>query len=84
MNRFVAVVTLALASFAVVACSDSGDDTSSSSSSSSSGSSSSTTTEKYSCSLNGVCYKCPSSEAVSDCLKTGGAGCTSTDSSYCE
>lgn len=63
----------------------SGDPTSSSSSSTSSGSTS-TTTQKYSCSLNGDCYKCPSSQAVSDCFSKGPstAGCTSTDPTFCQ
>lgn len=41
---------------------------------------------KFSCSLNGTCYKCQDSEGVQKCsLQTGpGPGCTKTDSSYCE
>jgi len=51
-----------------------------------SGSTGSTTTEKYSCSLNDVCYKCSSSEGVSKCsITTGpGPGCSQTDKSYCD
>jgi hypothetical protein len=81
----------------LVACSSSGGSSSSSgtsgssgdtSSSSSSTSSGSTTTTKFSCSLNGDCYKCPSSQAVSDCADPqkgpSAAGCTSTDPSFCQ
>ena len=44
------------------------------------------TTTKFSCSLNGTCYKCDSSEGVQKCsITTGpGPGCTKTDTSYCE
>lgn len=78
----------------LVACSsDSGDDDSgggdddsnNSSGGSDNSSGSSTTTEKYSCSLNGTCYKCPTSDDVRKCSsQTGPGDCTSTDDSYCE
>lgn len=96
MNRL-AVVSLAVLSLVLVACSDDGTSSSSSSGGSSSGTSSSsgassssgstsTSTEKYSCSLNGDCYKCPSSEAVRKCFSESpsSAGCTSTEASFCE
>lgn len=52
-------------------------------SSGSSGGSSSTT--KFSCSLNGTCYKCADADALEKCtLKTGAGTCTATDASYCE
>jgi hypothetical protein len=42
--------------------------------------------DRFSCSLNGQCFKCKDSAGVSKCrISTGpGPGCTSTDSSYCE
>ena len=42
--------------------------------------------DKFSCSLNGTCYKCEDSAGVQKCsLQTGpGPGCTKTDPSYCE
>lgn len=55
--------------------------TSSGTTSSTSGSSSSS---KFSCKLNGTCYKCPSSDAVLKCTKdVTTSGCTSTDVSFC-
>jgi hypothetical protein len=55
------------------------------SSGTSSGSTGSTSTQKFSCSLNGSCYKCPTSESVGKCAKDGptAAGCTSAESSFC-
>jgi len=96
LTSFVAVAGVAI----LVACSD--DSTSSSSSTggtsgsggtsgtsgtgASSGSTGSTSTQKFSCSINGACYKCPTSEAVGKCAKDGpsAAGCTSESSSFCE
>lgn len=82
----------------VIGCSSTGGSNSSGSSgaSSSSGdppttsstSSGSSSTQKFSCSLNGDCYKCPSSQAVIDCANPdkgpSAAGCSSTDSSFCQ
>jgi hypothetical protein len=69
----------------------SGGSTSSSSSGGSSGGSSSTTstsgsTSKFSCSINGDCYKCPTETAEGDCFKNGpaSAGCTATDATFCQ
>ena len=56
------------------------------SSSGTSGQSSSGGGDKFSCSLNGTCYKCEDSAGVQKCsLQTRpGPGCTKTDQSYCE
>lgn len=67
--------------------SSSGDGTSGggSSSGTTSTSSGSTSTSKFACSINGSCYKCPSSAAVQECFKDlEGSGCTSTSSDYCK
>lgn len=67
-------------------CPASSTGTSSGTSGGTSGSSGSTgTTTKFSCKLNGTCYKCNDSAGVSKCsVSTGpGPGCTQTASSYC-
>ncbi len=47
---------------------------------------SSSSDDHFSCSLNGTCYKCPSSDAVSKCsLQTGpGPGCEKAEPDYCK
>jgi len=100
MFRTVAILGASLMFTCLVACSSdstgtsgnssgassSGDGTSGGSSSgTTSTSSGSTSTSKFSCSINGSCYKCPSSAAVQECFKDlEGSGCTSTSSDYCK
>jgi len=101
MNKLAALLLVALSITAVACGDDdtgstsssgggsSGNGTGNGSSGTGSGQSStgstSTSTNKFTCSLNGSCYECPSSQAVIDCAKKGGseAGCTSADSSKC-
>lgn len=50
------------------------------------GSSSNTSESKFTCKLNGTCYKCPTGDAVTKCALDGAsaAGCTSAAESYCD
>jgi hypothetical protein len=88
--RKVGSVLFCVLPLVLLACS-SDDDTSSSSSggttssSSSSTSSGSTSSAKYSCSLNGDCFKCPTSDAVRTCFSDGPseAGCTPESADFC-
>lgn len=41
-----------------------------------------TTTEKYSCKVNGTCYKCPNADAERKCFSDP-SGCSVTEPSYC-
>ena len=77
-------MVLAMLALGTAACGGDDDDDGSSGDKGGSGSSTSSSTSKYSCSVNGSCYKCPTSEAVSKCGVDGPGDCTSTDSSYCE
>ena len=83
MFRTVAFLGASLMFTCLVACSS--DSTGTSGNSSGASSSGSTSTSKFSCSINGSCYKCPSSAAVQECFKDlEGSGCTSTSSDYCK
>lgn len=100
MFRTISVLGASLMFTLLVACSDSSTGTSGSSSGGSSGngtsggsssgttstSSGSSSTSKFSCKINGTCYKCPSAEGVSKCASDiEASGCTvSSDPKYCD